>query len=98
MPLKPQLTPHKSHEVKYGSKTQISPKGDSSKPLNDAGICRVQTIVGALLWIFRAMNNKLLVALSSIGSQQASSIEDTNKAIQQLLDYCATYPDDGILY
>ena len=44
------------------------------------------------------MNNKLLVALSAIGSQQASATEDTNKEIHQLLDYCATYPDDGILY
>ena len=44
------------------------------------------------------MNNKLLVALSAIGSQQASSTEDTSKEIHQLLDYCATYQDCGILY
>ena len=36
--------------------------------------------------------------ISTIGSQQASSIKDTNKAIHQLLDYYATYLDDGILY
>ena len=54
--------------------------------------------MGALLWIGHAVNNKLLVALSAISSQQASAIEDTNKANHQLLDYCATYPDDGILY
>ena len=44
------------------------------------------------------MNNKLLVALSAIGSQQASATESTNDDIHQLLDYCATCPDDGILY
>ena len=44
------------------------------------------------------MNNKLLVDLSAIGSQQASATEDTNKAIHQLLDYCPTYPDNDILY
>ena len=44
------------------------------------------------------MNNKLLVALSAIGSQQAAATEATNEAVHQLLDYCATYPDDGILY
>ena len=98
MPRKPQLSPHKCREVKYGSKTQLAPEEDTSKPLNDVGIRRVQTIVGALLWIGRAVNNKLLVALSAIGSQQASTTEDKNKAIHQLLDYCATYPDDGILY
>ena len=55
-------------------------------------------IVGALLWIGRAVNNKLLVALSAIGSQQAAATEDTMAAVNQLLDYCATYPDDGITY
>ena len=54
--------------------------------------------MGELLCIGRAVNNKLLVSLSVIGSQQASATEDTNKVICQLLDYCATYLDDGILY
>ena len=98
MPRKPQLPPHKCYEVKYGSKTQLAPEKDASKPLKDTEIRRVQTIVGALLWIGRAVNNKLLVALSAIGYQQASATEDTNKAIHQLLDYCSTYPDDGIIY
>ena len=80
------------------ARPRLPPGEDTSKPLNEAGIRQVQTIVGALLCIGRAMNNKLLVELSAIGSQQASATEDTNKAIHQLLDYCATYPDDGILY
>ena len=90
MPRKPQPSPHKFREVKYISKTQLAPKEDTSKPLNYSGIRRVQTIVGVLLWIGRAVNNKLLVALSAIGSQQASATEDTNKETHQLLDYCAT--------
>ena len=96
MPHKPQLPPNKFCEVEYGSKTQLAPEEDTSKPINDAGISQVQEIVGTLLWIGRAVNNKLLVALSAIGSQQESATEDTNKAIRQLIDYCATYPDDGI--
>ena len=39
-----------------------------------------------------------MVALSTIGSQQASVIKDTNKVIHQLLNYCVTYSDDGIVY
>ena len=77
MPRKPQLYPHKCREVKYVSKTHLAPKEEKSKPINDAGIRRVQKIVGTLLWIGRAVNNKLLIALSAIGSQQASSTEDT---------------------
>ena len=98
MPSKPQVPRHKCRKVKYGRKFQLAPEEDTSKPINDAGICRVQTIVGALLWIGLAVNNKLMVALGAIGSQHASATEDTNKAIHQLLDYCATWPDNGILY
>ena len=75
----------------------MSPEADASKPLDDEGIRRVQQVVGALLWVGRAVNNKLLVAISAIGSQQASYTKEKNKAINQLLEYCATYPDDGIL-
>ena len=44
------------------------------------------------------MDNKLLIGLSAIGVQQASATEQTSAAIDQILDYCATYPADGILY
>ena len=85
-----QLPAHKFREVKYGSHTQLGPKEYTSKPLNGAGMRQVQKIVGALLWIGQAVNNKLLVSLSTIYPQQASATEDTNKAFHQLLDYCAT--------
>ena len=51
-----------------------------------------------LLYVGRAVNNKLLIALSAIGSQQAEATEDTAASIQQLLDYVATYPNDGIIF
>ena len=87
MPKKPQLSPHKCKTVNYGSKIQIAPEADNFKPLDDKGIRCVEQVVGALLWVGRAINNTLLVALSAIGSQQASDTEETNKAIIQLLDY-----------
>ena len=58
----------------------------------------VQGIVGALLYYAQAVDNKLLVGISTIRSQQASATQCTNEAINQILDYCATYPSDGILY
>ena len=53
--------------------------------------------VGDLIYVGRADNNKLLVALIAIVAQQAAATEDTAEAIEQLLDYVATYPNDGIL-
>ena len=55
-------------------------------------------IVGALFYYARAVNNKLLVDLSAIGENHASATEKTLKAINQILYYCATYPDDVIVY
>ena len=75
IPRKPQLSPHICKEVKYGSKTQLSPQEDTYMPLDEAGIRRVQMIVGALLWIVQDVNNKLMVALSAIGYQQSTSTE-----------------------
>ena len=69
-----------------------------SPPPNAEGVKRIQAIVGAGLFYGRAVDNKLRVALNTISTQQASPTEATNEAITQLLDYTATYLDDGILY
>ena len=39
-----------------------------------------------------------MVALSAIGSQQVASTVDTAAAVDQLLDYVATYPHNDITY
>ena len=96
-PKKSQFSPHKHRPIDYGATQQLVQPTDTSKPLNEKGIKRIQGIVGALLYVGRAVNNKFLVALSAIGAQQASATEDTVEAIEQLLDYVATYPNDGIL-
>jgi hypothetical protein len=44
------------------------------------------------------VDNKLLVALNAIGMQQSAATQQTQQAIDQLLDYVATYPNDGIIY
>ena len=97
-PKKPQQSPHCHREIVYGAKQQLAPEDDLSPPLDEAGVTRVQRIVGALLYYGRAVDNKLLPALSAIGAQQAAATENTNKAVAQLLDYVATYPADGIVY
>ena len=95
---KPQLLPHKHCPIDYGATQQLVQPTDTSKPLNEKGIKRIQGIVGALLYVGRADNNKLLVALITIEAQQAAAPEYTSEAIGQLLDYGATYPIDGILF
>eukprot|EP00804_Cyclotella_cryptica_P017822 CCRYP_001229-RA/>CCRYP_001229-RA protein AED:0.18 eAED:0.18 QI:0/0/0/0.66/1/1/3/0/737 len=83
-PKKRQLSPFKATPIVYGAKTQFSSDPDNSPPLPTEGIKRVQGIAGALLYYAHAVDNKLLHALSEIGTE--------------LLDYCATYPNDGTTY
>jgi hypothetical protein len=97
-PTKPQLSPFKSKPIAYGNKSQLVSEEEPSPSLDDAGIKRVQGIVGAVLYYARAVNNKLLVGLSAIGTQQAAATEATNAAVSHLLDYLATYPNDGITF
>ena len=74
-PKKPQYSPHKHRPIDYGATHQIVQPTDTIPPLNDKGIKRVQGIVGALLYIGRSVNNKLLAALSAISAQQATATE-----------------------
>ena len=93
-----QYSPHKHRPIDYGAKQQILPPTDNSPPLDDKGIKRVQGIFGALLYVGRSVNKKLIVALSAIGSQQVAATKETADAIEKLLDYVDTYPDDGIIF
>ena len=97
-PEKPQHSPHKHRPIDYGATQQLVQPTDTISPLNEKGIKRIQGIAGSLLYVGRAVNNKLQVALSAIGAQKAAATEDTAAAIEQLLDYVVTYPNDGILF
>ncbi len=98
MPTKRQLSPHKHCEIIFGQTTQLTHIDPYSPPLSTEGVKRVQGIIGALLYYARAVNNKLLATLSTLSSQQSTATEATNVAMNQLLDYLATYPDDGTAY
>ena len=73
-------------DIMYGRKVQQAPEQDSSPALDEKLVLRVQHIFGALLYYYRAVNNKLLVPLSAIGAQQAPATEKMLKSINQLLD------------
>ena len=97
-PKKPQLSPHAHIPIDYGEYQQIATPEDTHKPLDTKGVKQVQGIVGVLQYVARAVNNKLLVAISTIVSQQVTATANTNTEITQMLDYVATYPDNSILF
>ena len=97
-PKKLQYSPHNHRPINYGGTEQLVQPKDTIPILNEKGIKRIQGIEGVLLYVGRAFNNKILVALNAIGAHQEAPTEDTSAAIEQLLDYVATYPNDGILF
>ena len=54
--------------------------------------------MGSLLYYARAFDNKLLIALSAIAAHQAKATVVTEQVVDLLLDYVATYPNDGTVY
>ncbi len=54
--------------------------------------------MGSLLYYARAVDNKLVVTLSTIAVRQAKATVATEQAVDLLLNYVATYPNDSIVY
>jgi hypothetical protein len=95
---KPRLSPYKCIPISYDAKAQLTPEADASEHLDKHRKCRIQEIVRLLLYYARAVDNKLLVALSAIAARQSYATIATEQAVHLLLDYAATYPADGIVY
>ena len=74
---KEQLSPHKHREVIYGAKEKPTPEYYKSPSLDNQGTKCIQGIIGEFLYDGRAVENKLLVGLSSIGTQKAAATEHT---------------------
>jgi hypothetical protein len=98
MPTKRQLSPHKHCEIIFDQTTQLIHVNPYSPPLSTEGVNRIQGIISTLLYYARTVDNKLLATLSTLSSQQATATKATNVAMNQLLDYLATYPDNGTTY
>jgi hypothetical protein len=97
-PAKAWLSPYECLPIACGSKSYIPPDPDASELLDANHKHCVQEIVGSLLYYARAVNNKLLVVLSAIAACQAKATVATEQAVNLLLNYVASYPNDGIVH
>jgi hypothetical protein len=98
LPTKPRRSPYACLPISYGAKTQLTPEVATAALLDDTRKHRIQEIGGSLLYYARAVDTKLLVALSAIAAGQAKATAATELAVNLLLDYVATYSNDGIVY
>jgi hypothetical protein len=91
IPAKPQHCLDTPQPHQYGSKAQQPLPIDISPPLSDAKFKHIQRVIGSILYYARAMDLTVLMALSTIGSKQAHSTENTMQKTKQLLKYFATH-------
>jgi hypothetical protein len=98
IPTKHQLSPHKHCKIVHGKTTQLTHEEPYSPPLSTERIKRIQGIIEALLYYACVVHKKLLATVSTLSSQQATATKATDNAINQLLDYLATCPDNGTMY
>jgi hypothetical protein len=93
IPTKPQHCLYTPQPCQYGSKAPRPLPKDTSPSLSDADIKHIQRVIGSILYYARAIDLTVLMALSTIASDQAHGTKNTLQKNQQLLDYLATHLD-----
>jgi len=81
-----------------GARAQAPLPDDNSKPLDKKGIQKIQQIADSILYYARAVDMTVIMALSSIASEQMMATEKTQKRCVQLLDYLASNSEAKLRY
>jgi hypothetical protein len=84
-PERPQHAVYPARTPQYGYKVRLTPAVLDSLTLTPQGIKRIQQVVGALLYYGRAIYGTIMMATSSLASQQATATEDTEAKLVYLL-------------
>jgi hypothetical protein len=88
-----QYCPYSPEPKRYGADAQSPLPQDNSRKLTDKEIKQAQKIVGCILYYVRAVDMTVLMALSTIASEQTKGTERTLDKAYQVLDYLATHPN-----
>ena len=97
-PSKPQYAPYHTYLNKYGLASQEPTPQDTALTATKEEITRIQQVVGKILYYSKAVDLTVLMALSTIPSEQTKSTKTTLKNVHKLFDYLATNPDTTIIF
>jgi hypothetical protein len=90
VPNRLQSCPYAPEPKQFGATAQAPAPPDDTPKLNDAGIKRVQKIVGSILYYAHAIDMTVLMALGSIAMEQTKATDQTLERCMKLLDYLAS--------
>ena len=96
--IKPQHTPLQPAPRIYGKDAQKPAPLDKAPPLGDKEKRFIQQVVDSFLYYGRAVDPKILHALSNIASQQSELTETTLKNTHLFLDYMVWHPEATIRF
>ena len=99
-PSRPEYSPHDHSPIVFPKKgeRQFTPLSDDSPHLSPVETKKVQSIVGALLYYGRALDNTILPALNDIAMFQSCPTKYTMNKCKRLLDYVSTFPAVTLRY
>ena len=89
-PIKPQHQPYPHVKIIYGAKAQYEASPKESPKLNKAGTKFIQKVTGVFLFLARAINGRLLPALSALASEHAIPTKETMRKCKLFLGCMAT--------
>jgi hypothetical protein len=95
---RPQHCPYSPEPRKYGSTAQAPLPPDTTRKLDKDEIKKIQQIVGSILYYVSAVDMTVLMALSTIASEQTTGTERTMEKALQVLDYLATHPNAKVKF
>ena len=85
LPNRPQHSPYQASPIKYGAKIQHLVPEDTSPPLTEEQIRRVQDVVGTFVWYGAACDPTLAASLSALATRQSKGTDNMKKASHQLV-------------
>jgi hypothetical protein len=97
-PRKREHSPHRYIEPQYGAPIQYTDPVDTSQPLTPTEIKKLMEVIGTFLYYARAVDNTMLVALSTLAAAQTKGTAQTAEACTKLLNYAATHPNAVVRY
>jgi len=98
LPSKPMHALAKFEPPSYGAKVQYTTNKLTGVTLDPKKITFIQQVVGTFLYYARVVDNTMLVMISDLGYEQASTTTSILAVLNYFLDYAATYPNAKIRY
>ena len=90
--------PHRHSLPTYGATIHYTKTDDTSATLGKEGKTFIQQATRTFLFYTRAVDPTMLVAMSSITSEQAAPTVETIEKAHSFLDYAASHPDTVLTY